>query len=374
MTSLFFYGTLRYPDLLRSVLGRDIALLPAELPGYRAVWAAGESFPMLTPDASARAPGVLAHNLSAEDVARLDFYEGAFAYDLRDLTVETSGGPAPAQVYFPHDAPWQPGADWDLADWAETWGPLTLLAAGEVMRAYGRENAAEVGQRFGIIRARAQSFVLAQARHRAATRSSPLTRADIRVDRLDRPYEKFFGIEEYQTAFRRFDGQWSEPGQRAIFRAADAVTVLPYDPVRDHVMLIEQMRMGAYAHGDPQPWLLEPVAGIVDAGETYEQTAHREAREEAHIELRALHHIAGYYPSPGGVAQYLVSYLGLADLDERGQRRGGLDHEGEDIRNLLVPFDALMAMLDSGELANAPLILSVQWLARHRAALRAQSA
>jgi len=374
MTDLFFYGTLRDPALLRCVLGRDIAMVPARLPGYRAVWAEGESFPMLIGDARARAKGVLARDLSAPDVARLDFYEGAFAYELRDLTVETASGPATAQVYFPHDAPWQPGADWDLEDWSETWGPLTLLAAGEVMRAYGRESAAELGQRFGIIRARAQSFIRAQARKRAATLSAPLTRADIRVDRLDRPYEKFFGIEEYQTVFRRFDGQWSDPGQRAVFRAFDAVTVLPYDPVRDLVMLIEQVRMGPYAHGDPQPWLLEPIAGIVDAGETYEQTAHREAREEAHIELSALHHIAGYYPSPGGVAQFLVSYLGLADLDQNGRRSGGLDHEGEDIRNLLVPYNTLMAMLDSGELANAPLILSVQWLARHRDRLRAQSA
>ena len=374
MTSLFFYGTLRHPDLLRLVLGRDAALMPADLPGWRAVWAEGESFPMLIADARARATGVLAQDLGAEDIARLNFYEGAFAYDLRDLSVETAGGPARAQVYFPSDAPWRPGADWDLDDWTRIWGPLTLEAAAEVMRAYGRENAAEVAGRFGVIRARAQSFVRAGARNRAATLSAPLTRADIRVDRLDRPYEKFFGVEEYQTAFRRFDGQWSEPGQRAVFRAFDAVTVLPYDPVRDLVMLIEQVRMGPYAHGDPQPWLLEPVAGIVDAGETYEQTARREAREEAHIELGALHHIAGYYPSPGGVAQFLVSYLGLADLDQNGRRSGGLDHEGEDIRNLLVPYDTLMAMLDSGELANAPLILSVQWLARHRDRLRAQSA
>ena len=374
MTNLFFYGPLRLPDLARCVLGRDIALMPAELAGYRTVWADGEGFPMLVADPGARATGVLAQGLGDADLARLDFYQGAFACEVRDLSVETGQGPAPAQVHFPCDAAWQPGADWDLEDWARTWGPLTLLAAAEIMRAYGRESAADVAQRFGIIRARAQSFVRAQARARPATLSSPLSRADIRVDRLERPYEKFFGIEEYQAAFRRFDGSWSRPGQRAIFRAADAVTVLPYDPARDLVMLVEQLRMGPYAHGDPQPWLLEPIAGIVDAGETYEQTARREAREEAHIDLTGLHHIAGYYPSPGGVAQFLVSYLGLADLAEGGRRSGGLDHEGEDIRNILVPFDTLLEMLESGELANAPLILSVQWLARNRDALRAQSA
>ena len=74
------------------------------------------------------------------------------------------------------------------------------------------------------------------------------------------------------------------------------------------------------------------------------------------------------------MAQYLVSYIGLADLPETRADTGGLDVEGEDIRNFRVPFDRLMAMLDSGELVNAPMILSAQYLARHRDRLRAQSA
>lgn len=371
MTTLFFYGTLRYPALLNLILGRDVAPVPADLSGYRTVWAKGESFPMMVAAADETAQGIVATNLSDEDIARLNFYEGAFSYALVDVQPQTDAGGVPAQVFLPQDAPWHPGENWDLGDWINQWGALTLVAAAEVMRAYGRETADQVARRFPIIRARAQSFVRALARHRPTASSSVLGRDDVRIDQLDRPYEKFFTIEEYSTAFRRFDGSWSDPGLRAVFRAADAVTVLPYDPIRDTVMLIEQVRIGAYAHGDTQPWLLEPVAGIVDAGETYEETARREAREEAHIDVTALHHIAGYYPSPGGVAQYLVSYLGIADLHENGKRIGGLHHEGEDIRNLLVPYDALVGMLDGGELVNAPLILSVQWLMRHRDRLRA---
>ncbi len=48
--------------------------------------------------------------------------------------------------------------------------------------------------------------------------------------------------------------------------SADAVTVLPYDPVRDRVLLIEQYRFGVHMRGDPRPWVLEPVAGRIDAG------------------------------------------------------------------------------------------------------------
>ncbi|MFV1876805.1 NUDIX domain-containing protein [Nioella sp.] len=371
MTPLFFFGTLRHQPLLDIVLGRVLTPEPAHLPGYRVAWAKGESFPMLAADAGRTAEGVLAHGLTDDDMDRLNFYEGAFSYDLVDVTVEGATGPVPSRVFMPKEAPWHPGADWQLQDWVDQWGPLTLIAAGEVMRAYGRETASQVAARFPIIRARAQSYVMAQNRRRPVTVSSALTREDIELSSLDRPYEKFFALEEYETRFRRFDGQWSDTGARAIFNVGDAVTVLPFDPARDMVMLIEQLRIGAYAQGDPQPWLLEPVAGIVDAGESYEDTAYRETREEAHIELSALHKVAGYYPSPGGIAQYLVSYVGIASLADDRKTMGGLESEGENIRNLLVPYDQLVQMLESGELVNAPMVMSVQWLMLNRDRLRA---
>ena len=371
MTPLFFFGTLRHQPLLDIVLGRAIRPEPARLPGYRVAWAEGESFPMLAADPASTAEGVLARGLTEADIDRLNFYEGAFSYDLVEVGVEGAQGPIPAQVFMPKDAPWQPGADWHLQDWVDQWAPLTLIAAAEVMRAFGRETPAEVAARFPIIRARAQSYVMAAARRRPVTASCPLTRDDVEMTSLKRPYEKFFTVEEYQTRFRRFDGAWSDTGARAIFNVGDAVTVLPYDPVRDVVLLVEQLRIGAYAQGDPQPWLLEPVAGIVDAGESYEDTAYRETREEAHVELSALHKVAGYYPSPGGIAQYLVSYIGITELADDRRKVGGLDSEGENIRNLLVPYAQLVEMLESGELVNAPMVLSVQWLMLNRDRLRA---
>lgn len=81
--------------------------------------------------------------------------------------------------------------------------------------------------------------------------------------------------------------------------------------------------------------------------------------------------MAGYYPSPGGVAQYLMSYVGIAAMSDARKLVGGLDTEGENIRNLLVPYDQLADMLTAGELANAPLVMSVQWLMLNRDRLRA---
>lgn len=81
--------------------------------------------------------------------------------------------------------------------------------------------------------------------------------------------------------------------------------------------------------------------------------------------------MAGYYPSPGGIAQYLVSYIGITELADDRRKVGGLESEGENIRNLLVPYEQLVTMLETGELVNAPLVLSVQWLMLNRDRLRA---
>ncbi len=104
---------------------------------------------------------------------------------------------------------------------------------------------------------------------------------DVVVAELRHPYTWFFGVEEADLRFRRFDGSLSPQVTRAAFISGDAVTVLPYDPVRDCVMLVEQFRFGPYARGDTNPWSLEPIAGRIDAGESPQTAARREAQEEA---------------------------------------------------------------------------------------------
>jgi ADP-ribose pyrophosphatase len=193
---------------------------------------------------------------------------------------------------------------------------------------------------------------------------------DIQVIARRQPYAGFFSVEEYDLRFRRFDGAMSPVVRRAVFISGDAVTVLPYDPVRDRVLLIEQFRAAVHARGDDQPWLLEVIAGRVDPGETPQEAARREAAEEAGLALGDLLEVAGYYPSPGAKAEYLYSYVALADLPDGTAGTFGLASEAEDIRGHLIGFDQLMALVRSGEAANAPLILTALWLERERGRLR----
>lgn len=193
---------------------------------------------------------------------------------------------------------------------------------------------------------------------------------DVLVETRDEPYAAFFAVEEQRLRYRRFDGQHSATVLRAGFVSGDAITVLPYDPTRDRVLLVEQFRFAPHLRGDANPWQLEAIAGRIDAGETPEAAARREAREEANLTLTELLPIAGYYPSPGALSEYLYSYLALVDLPDSAAGQFGLATEDEDIRAHLVSFADLMALCTSGEIANAPLLLSALWLSGQRAQLR----
>ena len=98
----------------------------------------------------------------------------------------------------------------------------------------------------------------------------------------------------------------------------------PYDPVRDTVMLVEQFRFGPHARGDARSWSLEPIAGRIDPFETPEVAVRREAAEEARLSLHALHRIGRYYVSPGAVTEYLITYVGIANLPASAEGVSGL--------------------------------------------------
>ncbi len=373
MTDFFFYGTLCHPPLLRIVLGRKVDALPARLAAHSVFWAKGGAFPLIVAG-GAGAEGLCVEGLSAEDVARLDFYEGGFACVTREMAVETAAGLRNARVYFPEPGHWTPGAPWSLADWQERWGAVVTATAGDFMRQYGIVPAERLRARYGMM------LMRGGARLRAGVETPPLSlrrravAGDIAEARAAQAYANYFAVEEFDLRFRHFDGGMSAEVNRGVFLCGDAVVVLPYDPLRDRVLLIEQFRMGPHGRGDPQPWLLEAPAGRVDGGETPEGAATREAREVARIDLRTLVPALHYYPSPGAMAEYLYTYVAIADLPDGIAGTAGLVTEAEDIRSHLVPFGRLMEMVESGEVNTAPLILLAYWLARNRDRLRAGAA
>ncbi|MDV7144440.1 NUDIX domain-containing protein [Tropicimonas sp. TH_r6] len=369
MQPIFLYGTLCHDPLRACVIGAEAETRPARLMDHAVHWAAGESFPLIVAQKGGSAEGLLLLDPSAEALARMDYFEGAFGYRLQDVEVRDGDRTVTACMYVPPKTGLAPGATWDLAGWAERWGPLSCLTAEEIISDMDRRSAADVARRFGPLRARAQARL--NARQTAPTTLRRTARAeDVRLKRRSLDYSAFFSVEEYELTHERFAGGHGDEVSRTAFVSGDAITVLPYDPVRDRVLLVEQFRAGPYARGDSQPWLLEAIAGRIDGGESPEEAVLREAQEEAGISIWDLRLVGQYYPTPGAKTEYLFSYLASADLPDEAAGLGGLEGEGEDIRAHVISFDHAMELLESGEINVGPLIILLLYLARHRESLR----
>jgi ADP-ribose pyrophosphatase len=183
-------------------------------------------------------------------------------------------------------------------------------------------------------------------------------------------FEGFFRLLRYRLRHRLFAGGMSAPLVRESHERGDAAVVLPYDPARREVVLVEQFRVGALERPD-DPWLLEPVAGIVEPGEEAPEVARREAREEAGLELQDLIAIGTYYPSPGASSERCFAFVGRCDTRGAGGLFG-LAHHGEDVKAHVVPLGTALSWLEDGRLRAASALITLQWLALHRAELEAR--
>lgn len=369
----FLYGGLAFAPLLEVVLGHGVdpaATRDAVLPNHKIVTATGAFLPLIAPASEGSAHGVTVAGLTDEDAQRLTYFAGVFDLAPMAATFHVDGRVVDGQAFAPR-AP-DTVAEAQAAsqqDWTKDNGALAVFAAQEIMAQFGRQTSDEMAARRYPILVRAAQ--LARAAHRVK-RVDPDRRLDddVIVEARHYPYLNFFGIGELDLRHRRFDGSLSPMINRAALRVGDAAVVLPYDPKRDCVLLVQQFRPATYIAGDLAPWLWEAPAGLVDPGETPQQAAFREAEEEAKVRLDRLEPVTEAYSTTGSSTEYAYIYVGIADLSQAGSI-AGLEAEGEDIRSEVVPFDAFMTGIEQGRYVNLHLLTVGYWLALNRDRLRA---
>ena len=181
----------------------------------------------------------------------------------------------------------------------------------------------------------------------------------------------FFPLILCKVRHTLFAGGMSRAFTREVLFRAPVAAVLPYDPVRDAVVLIEQFRAGKMLAGAADPWMIEVVAGIIEDGETPEALVRREAIEEAGCRIGEMEPFPGFYSSAGGSSEYVHMFCGRVDSSGIGGIHG-LDSEDEDIRVIVEPADCAFERLARGEIDSAIAVVALQWLALNRARLRAE--
>jgi len=183
-------------------------------------------------------------------------------------------------------------------------------------------------------------------------------------------FSGFFKVDQYQIRHELFAGGETEIS-RELFQRGDAVAVLLYDPAKDRVVMVEQFRVGAL-DDEQGPWLLEIVAGIVEEGESPNDVAKRECKEEAGLEVHAFETIHTFYSSPGGCSEKIFLLCGLVNSDKAAGIHG-LPEEGEDIKVSVLDYDEVTNLLRADRIGSAMPIIALQWLQLNRERLRIES-
>lgn len=181
-------------------------------------------------------------------------------------------------------------------------------------------------------------------------------------------YQGFFRLDVLRLRHRRFDGGWSGTITRELFAMRRAATVLPWDPVDDKVVLVEQFRTGAIDMCE-HPWMLEACAGLAEGDEPAEEIARRECLEESGLAPRRLAWACDYASSPGATSERVSVFVGEITAPSSGGIFGKAE-EGEDIRTHVLPFAEALAMVADGRIIAITAVVSLFWLQANHARLR----
>jgi nudix-type nucleoside diphosphatase (YffH/AdpP family) len=166
-------------------------------------------------------------------------------------------------------------------------------------------------------------------------------------------------VQRHEFDLRRRDGTWQRQF-RETYDRGDGAAVLLCDLSDGAVILTRQFRYPAYYRGEP-PYLVEVCAGKLE-GDDPETCARKEAVEETGYRIARLEKAYDCFMSPGSVTERLILFLGFVE-GSAGTGGGGLEHEGEDIEVIRLPFAEAMRQIGTGEIADAKTLILLQYAA-----------
>ena len=366
---IFVFGTLRSDTLRKIVLGRDMSsddICEATIQDFQVYWAKEGPFPVMIPEPNSEAHGLVLKNLNEPDVERLNYYELGFDYVLATTSVETNAGQIGVSAYFCNRSDMATTKLWSFDDWLSDHSEIQYLAAREFLDFFGTKFGDTAQVMYNSILKRAEVFVSESSTPSSALESGPDLNTNIQIEDLKREYLGFFALNQVDLKYPFFDNSTSGVKSRTILMGSEASLILPYDPILDKVLLVEQFRIGPFCRGDKAPWVYEPVAGMIEFGEKPEDAAKREVFEEAGIQVTKLVKINSGYPNPGEATTYFYNYIGIVDLSDYSPGIYGVRDEGEDIRTHVCDFKEVFNWSISNKLRVLPLNTMVLWLALNK--------
>jgi nudix-type nucleoside diphosphatase (YffH/AdpP family) len=178
-------------------------------------------------------------------------------------------------------------------------------------------------------------------------------------------FRKFmFRMIEATLRFERYNGQQSDIITRVNFERGDAVAAIMHNPADDTIILIEQFRYPAYHKAGG--WVIELPAGVIEDGESSDETMKREIEEETGYRAAVIHHLQTFFVSPGGTSERIFLYYCRINPDDKVGAGGGLEAENEDIKVMHPTIDEALQLMNDKKITDAKTLIGLQWLQWNR--------
>ena len=183
--------------------------------------------------------------------------------------------------------------------------------------------------------------------------------SNFKITNKIRLHNGFFKMNEITLSYKKYDGSWSNEIKREIFGGAEVSALLPYDPIKKEIVLIQQFRPGTMTRST-QNYLDEIVAGIVDPDEDPKEAAIRECFEETGCEVKNLTSIQSYFPAPGSSESFYHLFAGEVNAPSESTIKG-LKTENEDIFVKSYSYEEVKKKLKNCEFVNGLALIALQW-------------
>ncbi len=170
-------------------------------------------------------------------------------------------------------------------------------------------------------------------------------------------------VYEEVLSFKLYNGDYSDKIKRfKVVRTPNVVVAaILYHIASRSVVLIEQCRAASLSVEQKEPWVLDIVAGVVEANEDLEEAMCREAQEEAGCSIEKLIFICKYLPSCGMSNEITHVYCGLI-TELPSAEIYGCAHEMENIKAIVFSLEEIKNLLVENKIITASALIALQWL------------
>ncbi|HVW15968.1 MAG TPA: GDP-mannose pyrophosphatase NudK [Mucilaginibacter sp.] len=147
---------------------------------------------------------------------------------------------------------------------------------------------------------------------------------------------------------------------REAYDRGNGATILLYNKDNQSIILTRQFRMPTFVNGNPDGYLIETCAGLLDE-DNPEDCIRRETEEETGYKISHVQKVFEAYMSPGSVTELLYFFVAEYSKEMKISDGGGVEEENENIEVMEIPFLQALELVKSGEIRDGKTIILLQY-------------